>query len=87
MTDTNLTLFRFFIHKRVLCVLLLIFGLHLSNDSYCDPGESSKLPVNLKKDPRFERSRTLAQETLKNFPPDQYVILGLGRTTGLTSYR
>lgn len=39
------------------------------------------------KDVRFERSYTYATTLLKKYPPDQFVIIGLGRTTGLISER
>lgn len=49
-------------------------------------GSISVLAVDLS-DPRLSQSQVYAEAMLKRYPPNQFVILGLGRTTGLISER
>lgn len=43
-----------------------------------------QLETILTQDPRIEESQRLARELIKEYPPDKFVVVGLGRTTGVT---
>lgn len=62
----------------------ILFGLTLSQAFADGPKEYQDLYLDyVLKDPRVQQAKFHAEAILSEFPPDQFVILGLGRTTGL----
>lgn len=67
---------------------VLVFVTIVSIVAIIRPGISlgaSWFESEVESDERFLRSRDFAQGILKDFDPDHYVFLGLGRTTGVVS--
>ncbi len=57
-------------------LLILPFGL---SQSFTEPDVSR-----ITGDPRFATTRNVATEIINRYPPDSHVVVGLGRTTGMT---
>lgn len=48
------------------------------------PSPKKPPPYDIQKDHRFEETRMQARTLLRDYPPNQTIVVGLGRTTGVT---